>query len=119
VSTYLSICEGSKLMLLLPPGQTLLPAGGDPELLLRPTPELLAAVREAGGYFFVLQDVGQLHQEQARGGGSGSSGSDFSATGLFLPAGWWHWLVGLTPWHVVFGGSFYPEQQPWLADGRS
>ena len=48
VSTYLAICEGSKLVLLLPPDQTLLPAGGDPDLLLNPTPQLLADVKAAG-----------------------------------------------------------------------
>jgi hypothetical protein len=30
-----------------------------------------------------------------------------------MPSGWYHWLVGLSDWHVVYGGSFYPEQQPW------
>jgi len=30
-------------------------------------------------------------------------------------SGVYHWLVGLSDWHVVYGGSFYPEQQSWLS----
>jgi hypothetical protein len=116
VSTYLAICEGSKLVLLLPPEQTLLPAGGDPDLLLKPTPQLLADVKAAGGYFFLLEDLTPQRQGYSRSSSSSSSssGGDFSATALFMPSGWYHWLVGLTDWHVVYGGSFYPEKQPWL-----
>jgi hypothetical protein len=114
VSTYLAICEGSKLVLLLPPDQTLLPAGGDPDLLLKPTPQLLADVKAAGGYFFLLEDLTLQQQQQQQGHSSNGSGGDFSATALFMPSGWYHWLVGLTDWHVVFGGSFYPEKQPWM-----
>jgi hypothetical protein len=73
---------------------------------MNPSPELLAAVRAAGGYYFILED---LPGSSSRG----RAAQDFSATLLYLPAGWWHWLVGLTPWHVVYGGSFYPEQQAW------
>lgn len=126
VSTYLAICEGSKLVLLLPPDQTLLPAGGDADMLLNPTPQLLADVKAAGGYFFLLEDLTQQQQQQQgqhsscsqqHGGsssGSGNDAGDFSATALFMPSGWYHWLVGLTDWHVVYGGSFYPEKQPWM-----
>jgi hypothetical protein len=121
VSTYLAICEGSKLVLLLPPDQTLLPAGGDPDLLLKPTPQLLADVKAAGGYYFLLEDLTPQQQQQfSSGHGSSSSGSNggssggFSATALYMPSGWYHWLVGLTDWHVVYGGSFYPEKQLWL-----
>ena len=27
---------------------------------------------------------------------------------LFIPAGWWHWLAGDSPWHVAWSGSFFP-----------
>jgi hypothetical protein len=27
---------------------------------------------------------------------------------LFIPAGWFHWLLGEGDWHVIFGGSFFP-----------
>jgi hypothetical protein len=37
-----------------------------------------------------------------------------TAAAAAAAAGWYHWLVGLTDWHVVYGGSFYPEEQPWL-----
>ena len=57
MSTYLAICEGAKLVLLLPPDQTLLPAGGDPDLLLNPTKQFLQDVKAAGGYFFLLEDL--------------------------------------------------------------
>lgn len=113
MSTYLAICEGSKLVLLLPPDQTLLPAGGDPDLLLNPTPQFLEDVRAAGGYFFLLEDLTPQRQGQGQGQQQ-NGGGDFSATALFMPAGWYHWLVGLTDWHVVYGGSFYPEMQPWM-----
>jgi hypothetical protein len=26
-----------------------------------------------------------------------------------MPEGWWHWVVGLTEWHVAYGGSFYAD----------
>ncbi|WIA12812.1 hypothetical protein OEZ85_006442 [Tetradesmus obliquus] len=105
VNTYLAICSGAKLTLLLPPDQTLLPAGGDSALLLQPSQQLLDDVKAAGGYFFLMEDDGQLVEGSTNG---------FSGTGLYMPTGWHHWLVGLTDWHVVYGGSFYPEQQPWL-----
>jgi hypothetical protein len=105
VATYLSICAGAKLVLLLPPGQKLLPAGGDANALLDPSPELLAAVRDAGGHFFLLENV----PDAAATGGGGGGGGGFSATALYMPAGTWHWVVGLTDWHVVFGGSYYPD----------
>lgn len=117
VSTYLAICEGAKLVLLLPPDQTLLPAGGDPNMLLNPTQQFLDDVKGAGGYFFVLEDLPQPNK--CHNGNQYSSlgihePHDFSATALYMPAGWYHWLVGLTDWHIVYGGSFYPEQQKWL-----
>lgn len=128
VATYLAICRGAKLVLLLPPQQTLLPPGGDSRLLLAPTPQLLADVRAAGGHFFILEDAPTAAAAAAAsassGGGSstnssssGSSGSSsgsgvFDATALVMPPGWWHWVVGLTDWHVVYGGSLYPEAVP-------
>lgn len=27
---------------------------------------------------------------------------------VFLPAGWYHWLVGDAPWHVAWSGSIFP-----------
>ncbi|KAF8067234.1 ctr9 [Scenedesmus sp. PABB004] len=76
VSTYLAICEGAKLTLLLPPGDTTLPPGGDPGLLLRPTRQLLDDVRAAGGYYFLLQDDGVP-----------LPGAEWSGTALYMPAG--------------------------------
>jgi hypothetical protein len=111
VCTYLAAASGSKLTLLLPPDQTLLPAGGDADMLLNPTPQFLADVKAAGGYFFLLEDLTQQVREQGR---DPRSTAGFSGTALYMPAGWYHWLVGLTDWHVVYGGSFYPEKQPWL-----
>lgn len=31
---------------------------------------------------------------------------------LFMPSGWHHWLLGDidAPWHVVYGGSFFPGE---------
>jgi hypothetical protein len=109
VSTYLAICEGRKLVLLLPPDQTLLPAGGDPDLLLQPTPQLLQDVKDAGGYFFLLED-GVPQQYGSSSSSRNRYGDSFDATALYMPAGWYHWLVGLSDWHVVYGGSFYPEE---------
>jgi len=116
-------------VLLLPPDQTLLPAGGDPELLLNPTGEFLERVRAAGGHFFLLEDaagdVGSDTSDAAAGVTNGGAASgvltqqqggvkiskpkELSATALYMPTGWWHWVVGLTEWHVVYGGSHYPE----------
>lgn len=124
VSTYLAICEGAKLTLLLPPDQTLLPPGGDPDLLLNPTPQFIQDVKAAGGYFFLLQDVANnsnssrdtstFSVSSSKTSDSLDNAGEFSATALYMPAGWYHWLVGLTDWHIVYGGSFYPEQQRWL-----
>lgn len=109
VATYLAICEGAKLVLLLPPNQTLLPPGGDPDILLNPTPQFLADIRAAGGYFFLLEDLPDKYSSW-----NSRDFDNFSATALYMPAGWHHWLVGLTDWHIVYGGSFYPEKQAWL-----
>ena len=27
---------------------------------------------------------------------------------LFIPAGWYHWLVGDSQWHVAWSGSIFP-----------
>ncbi|KAL1523709.1 hypothetical protein AB1Y20_018639 [Prymnesium parvum] len=29
---------------------------------------------------------------------------------LFMPAGWWHWLLAESTWHVAWSGSFFPAQ---------
>jgi hypothetical protein len=119
VATYLAICSGAKLTLLLPPGQTLLPPGGDSRLLLEPTAHFLESVRAAGGHFFVLEDrPGSPGAGSGGPGGSpGSSPGDFSATALVMPVGWYHWVVGLTDWHVVYGGSLYKEALQGLGGG--
>lgn len=108
-------------------------------MLLRPTRAFLDALRAAGGHFFLLEQPGAADMTYALKCGSGSdgqqlemrqvpvlpsaavSGGSFSgsaATTLYMPAGWFHYVVGLTEWHVVFGGSFYPEAQEPKAIGR-
>lgn len=29
---------------------------------------------------------------------------------LFIPAGWWHWILADSEWHVAWSGSFFPPQ---------
>lgn len=29
---------------------------------------------------------------------------------LFMPAGWWHWLLADSNWHVAWSGSFFPAR---------
>ena len=31
---------------------------------------------------------------------------------LFIPSGWWHWLVGDSEWHVAWSGSIFPKPIP-------
>tara|TARA_B110001452_G_scaffold221880_1_gene194555 strand:- start:1383 stop:2627 length:1245 start_codon:yes stop_codon:yes gene_type:complete len=34
---------------------------------------------------------------------------DDEALCLFMPAGWWHWLLADSKWHVAWSGSFFPD----------
>ena len=37
---------------------------------------------------------------------------------VFLPAGWYHWLVGDSDFHVAWSGSFFPGTQSRAAGGK-
>ena len=111
ISTYISLVRGVKHAILLPPT----PAGGalaerlsgehcdDLEsrrtsaqrpFHLRPPPALLEQVVELGGFWFDF-------------GAPDGDGGD--AVCLFIPAGWWHWILSDADWHVAWSGSFFPD----------
>jgi hypothetical protein len=112
--TYISLARGVKHVVLLPPTPTgaalaeLLGGDGCDEpdgrstsasrrFPARPPPATLERVVSAGGFWF---DHGARsldpHEEQP-------------AVCLFLPAGWWHWLVADADFHVAWSASFFPE----------
>ncbi len=113
--TYISLARGVKHVLLLPPtpagaqlaealggagcdepeGRRASPAAPFPS---RPPPEVLERVVTCGGYWF---DLGAPSAPSEPDGGGSLC--------LFLPAGWWHWLVGDCAWHVAWSASFFPE----------
>ena len=131
MSTYISLARGVKHVVLLPPTQE---GGAVAERLggnlrdepggrhgstqrhfpMRPPPTLLAHVVGAGGYWF---DIG------APTGDAGSTRDDprldadvreyatpsARAVCVFIPAGWWHWLLSDSEWHVAWSGSFFPD----------
>ena len=55
-----------------------------------PQPELVQAIKAAGGAYFDLQPT-----------------PDGAPVTLYMPVGWLHWLIGASDWHVVFGGSLF------------
>ena len=79
---------------------------------------MLEQVVAAGGFWF------DLGARRARAGSvmAGSAACMHSAADvqdaegqaedamcLFLPAGWWHWLVADCEWHVAWSASFFPD----------
>ena len=109
VSTYLSLGTGRKHVLLLPPtdegaqlARKLVREGGVgsvgekdvPFSPQQPTREALEAVARCRGYWFDIEakEPGEVLT-------------------LFIPGGWWHWLIGASPWHVAWGGSFYAPNE--------
>ena len=102
------------------------------KLPARPPPELLARVLSAGGYWFDLEAsraTGDAEGSEAEGDGddddeerevaaeesdeeteSDNDDDEEEPTpmALFIPAGWYHWLVGDSQWHVAWSGSIFP-----------
>lgn len=109
VSTYLSAAIGRKTVILLPPTQPHGPDGPHTELVARcrgmtefpidplANSELIAAIYRAGGFYF------QITQGQT----------------LFVPRGWWHWLVNASlpsqdicsDITVLWSASIFPHSQ--------
>ena len=73
------------------------------------------------------REDGQTPQEEEHDDGGGGGGEkdededeednddeeedddeDDDALCLFMPAGWWHWLLADSKWHVAWSGSFFP-----------
>ena len=95
------------------------------KLPARPPPDLLEAVIAAGGYWFDLEAC-------PRGGGGGErcergaapavaeeavdvgdededeEEEELTPMALFIPSGWWHWLVGDSAARVAWSGSIFP-----------
>ena len=95
------------------------------KLPARPSPDLLEAVIAAGGYWF---DLEAAHEEEEEANDASEAAAPAVAEeavdvgdededdeeeeptpmALFIPSGWWHWLVGDSPWHVAWSGSIFP-----------
>ena len=78
----------------------------------RPEPADLEAVVHAGGYWFDVaakktEEEAEGEEEEEESGESGEEEEEENMA-LFLPSGWWHWLVGDAPWHVAWSGSIFP-----------
>ena len=95
VATYLTLVSGTKRVLLLPPSATWLTEAcaaedrpefphGDAER----DGAVLRRVVASGGYCFELRVQG-----------------DGDATTLYMPKGWWHWVVATSEAAVAYGGS--------------
>ena len=110
MSTYISLAVGVKHVILLPPTPE---ASALAELLggeeygeadgrqvstrrrpfpMRPEPAVLQRVLALGGYWFSM-----------------AGGGIEDATCVFLPAGWWHWILSDSDWHAAWSGSFFPD----------
>ena len=61
----------------------------------------------AGGYWFdlaALDDDGASERE-----GEGDEIDDGGEhVYLFIPPGWYHWLLADSAWHVAWSGSYFP-----------
>ena len=131
VSTYLALGRGRKHVVLLPPtadGASVAESlGGDgcdnaygrqqsqhAKLPARPSPAMLSAVLGSGGFWFDLdadgtgEEKGGEEEDEDEESDCEDEDEDEAAMALFLPAGWWHWLVGDSPWHVAWSGSIFP-----------
>jgi len=82
--------------------------GDDDVFPKEPSPQLLGRIASVGGYFF------SLHSAEAPSGREESPDceeAEGAVLALFIPAGWFHWLLGEGDWHCIFGGSFFPTAQ--------
>eukprot|EP01103_Thecamoeba_quadrilineata_P011416 TRINITY_DN271_c0_g1_i1.p1 TRINITY_DN271_c0_g1~~TRINITY_DN271_c0_g1_i1.p1 ORF type:complete len:204 (+),score=32.93 TRINITY_DN271_c0_g1_i1:428-1039(+) len=94
VDSYLTLQSGAKKVLMLPPTRTFeewRERFGWNRVDKCPFPEgdieLIKRVKDDGGFYFTIEPS-----------------KDGSVT-LFVPRGWFHWLLGLTDWTLVLGGS--------------
>ena len=100
--------------------------GDDDTFPKSPPADLLRRIALVGGYFFsmhasnidIAEDVhGQprVHDDNHKSRASGGDypcldmHDDGAVLALYIPAGWFHWLLGDSDWHVIFGGSFFPR----------
>eukprot|EP01063_Lacrimia_lanifica_P015653 TRINITY_DN22342_c0_g1_i1.p1 TRINITY_DN22342_c0_g1~~TRINITY_DN22342_c0_g1_i1.p1 ORF type:complete len:386 (+),score=173.67 TRINITY_DN22342_c0_g1_i1:55-1212(+) len=88
VHTYITMARGKKWVIMMPPGKNFFPLKSPFPPPREVTPELMARIQDAGGYYFALEPV-----------------DDTQHATLFTPKGWHHWLLGATDWHVIFGAS--------------
>ena len=84
---------------------------------------MLERVLAAGGFWFDLEaptsaggealEGEEESEEEGEGEGGEEEGDEEESDQvlcLFMPAGWWHWLVADSEWHVAWSGSFFPTQ---------
>mmetsp|Transcript_20555 Transcript_20555/g.35454 ORF Transcript_20555/g.35454 Transcript_20555/m.35454 type:complete len:84 (+) Transcript_20555:3-254(+) len=77
-----------------------------------PSPELVREIKARGGYYF---DFETGNESVLSDSGSDSCCSDGDSNhdelkpmlSLYIPAGWYHWLTGMSEWTLVFGNSIY------------
>eukprot|EP01137_Pigoraptor_chileana_P027796 Opistho-2@10811 len=99
VDTCLTIQSGCKQVLMLPPDANFFGADNKEPFPLSPTPELIARVRDAGGYYFTLSPEVDCCEGVMT----------TRPVTLFVPRGWWHWVLGRSEWHVAYGVSRFAE----------
>ena len=94
IHSYLTLSHGSKNVIALPPNHTL-----DLSVFNDQFPDIsdsnaVSLIREAGGVFFPWQPV--------------STGMGNIPCTLYIPKGWYHWLVSTSDgYSVAFGSSAY------------
>ena len=120
MSTYISLAKGVKHIILLPPtrhgGELAERLGGDGcdtadgrrtsaqrPFPTHPPPSLLQQVVAAGGYWFDLAAPSLAAPFR------NVSAAAVPGMCVFIPAGWWHWILSDTEWHVAWSGSFFPD----------
>eukprot|EP01113_Clastostelium_recurvatum_P043435 TRINITY_DN7184_c1_g1_i1.p1 TRINITY_DN7184_c1_g1~~TRINITY_DN7184_c1_g1_i1.p1 ORF type:complete len:359 (-),score=59.76 TRINITY_DN7184_c1_g1_i1:6-983(-) len=123
VSTYITICAGSKQVLMLPPGsaENIFPPGtrtvGNFPSNLSAGDALAQKIQEVGGFYFKLQPrhiTSSTQQMVAPSHNNEDKDDDDDldqriiaehALTLFVPKGWSHWLLGGSTWAAIFGGT--------------
>lgn len=107
VTTYLTIICGCKLVLMLPPTAKAREVYEHYKEKAFPYPTidtgLLKSVEELGGFSFILRPPRDYEEFVT----------------LLIPRGWYHWLLNVSSWTVVFSGSQYPVQETVAADELS
>ena len=125
VGTYIALARGRKHVVVLPPSASRLAddlGGADCDEIggrstsqrrafpMRPSKTALESVVDAGGYWFDLAALPSADDDDGVGDGvAEGEGDDDEHVYLFIPPGWFHWLLADSAWHVAWSGSYFPR----------